>query len=149
MNPMAKDALDRMLDAARAEPNLARRHTVLDHAAQGIPRAIYSQILNAIAAPAAGSVEHDVAQAIFLRWAWQTPDFAANWAASAPPGPFRKESLAEAVGRWAVKMPNDAIRWTRQLPADDRSWVFANADRFMSGAGASSSEAWKKAAAEK
>ena len=149
MNPMAKDALDRMLDAARAEPDPARRRIVLDNAAQGVPRALYAQILNAIAAPAAGSVEHDVAQAVFLRWAWQTPDFAANWAASAPLGPFRKESLAEAVGRWTVKTPNDAIRWTRQLPTDDRNWVFANADRFMSGAPASSSEAWRKAAAEK
>lgn len=150
MNPLAKDALDRLLEAARAEPDPARRRTVLDGAAQGVPRALYSQILNAIAAPAAGSVEHEVAQAVFLRWAWQTPDFAANWAASAPSGPFRKECLAEAVGRWSVKNPKDAIRWTRELPADDRSWVFAHADRFMSGASPSSTEAWRRAvAAEK
>jgi hypothetical protein len=149
MNPMARDALDRMLATARAEPDPERRRTALDNAAQGIPRALYSQILNAIAAPAAGSVEHDVAQALFLRWAWQTPDFAANWAASAPPGPFRKEALSEAVGRWAVKSPDLAIRWTRQLPPEDRSWVFAHAERFMQGASPASAAAWRSALTEK
>jgi hypothetical protein len=145
MNPMARDALDRMLEAARAEPDPGKRRAVLDRAVQGIPRALYGPILNAIASPAMGSVEHDVGQAVFLRWAWQTPDFAANWAASAPPGPFRKETLAEAVGRWAVKSPDDAIRWTRELPADDRRWVFANAAHFMEGARPASAEAWQKA----
>ncbi len=147
MNPAARDTLDRMLAAARAESDSAKRRTVLEGAARGTPRALYPEILNAIAAPAPASIEHDIAQAVFLRWAWETPDFAANWAAGAPPGPFRREALAEAVGRWAVKSPDEAVRWSRQLPVEDRRWVFENAGRFMDGARPASLEAWHRAAA--
>jgi hypothetical protein len=146
MNPAARGTLDHMLAAARSETDPAKRKAILDDAARGTPRALYPEILNAIASPAPASIEHDVAQALFLRWAWQTPDFAANWAAGAPPGPFRREALAEAVGRWAVKSPDDAGRWSRQLPDDDRRWVLANAERFMGGAAPASLEAWRKAA---
>ncbi len=146
MNPAARETLERMRAAARSETDPARRRAILDDAARGTPRALYPEILNAIASPAPASIEHDVAQALFLRWAWLTPDFAANWAAGAPPGPFRREALAEAVGRWAVKTPDDAARWSRQLPDEDRRSVFANAERFMDGAGPASLETWRKAA---
>jgi len=145
MHPMARDMLDRMLQAARAEPDPLKRRVILDKAAEGIPRALFGAILNAVASPALGSIEYDVAQAVFLRWAWETPDFAAAWAAAAPPGPFRREALAEAVGRWAVKNPGDALRWSRALPAADRRWVLENAGRFMGGASPSSVDEWQKA----
>ena len=41
MHPMARDMLDRMLQAGRAEPDPARRRAALDNAARGIPRAFY------------------------------------------------------------------------------------------------------------
>ena len=146
MHPMARDMLERMLQAGRAEPDPARRRAVLDGAARGTPRAFCGLILNAIAAPAPGSLEHEVARAIFLRWAWETPDFAAAWAVAAPPGPFRREALAEAAGRWASRNTDAAVKWARALPAGDRRWVFENAGHLVDPASPSSIEAWKRAA---
>jgi hypothetical protein len=146
MHPMASDMLDRMLRAGRAEADPVRRRAVLDNAAQGIPRAFYGLILDGVPAPAPGSIENEVAHAVFLRWAWITPDYAAAWAAASPPGPFRNEALAEAAGRWAGKNPADAVRWTRSLAPGDRRWVFENAVAFMSRASPASIDAWRQAA---
>jgi len=103
MHPMARDMLDRMLQAGRAEPDPAKRKAILEGAARGISRAFYGLILNGVPNPAPGSLEHDVAHAVFLRWSWITPDYAAAWAAASPPGQFRNEALAQAAGRWACK----------------------------------------------
>jgi len=146
MHPMARDMLDRMLRAGRAEPDPARRRAALDNAARGIPRTFYGLILNGIPGPAPGSIENDVAHAVFLRWAWITPDYAAAWAVVSTPGPFRSEALAEAAGRWAGKNPNDAVRWARSLAPGDRRWVFENAVTFMSRASPASLDAWQRAA---
>jgi hypothetical protein len=146
MHPMARDMLDRMLKAGRAEPDPARRRAVLDNAARGIPRAFYGLILDGVPAPVPGSLENEVAHAVFLRWAWITPDYAAAWAAASPPGPFRNEALAEAAGCWAGKNPADAVRWTRSLAPGDRRWVFENAVPFMSRASPASLDAWRQAA---
>jgi hypothetical protein len=145
VHPMARDMLGRLLQAARDEPDPGRRRTALDNAVQGIPRAFYGLILDGIPSPTPGSVEHDVAQAVLLRWSWETPDFAANWAASAPAGRFRREALAEAAGCWAAKSPDDAAQWARSLPPDDRQWVIEQAPRFMDRASPSSVEAWQRA----
>jgi hypothetical protein len=146
MHPMASDMRERLLQAARAEPDPGRRRAAAESSVRQIPRAFYGLILNGISSPLPGSVEHGVAEAIFLRWAWETPDFAAAWAASAPPGPFRNEALAEATGHWAAKSPSDAAQWARTLSSDDRLWVFRQAGRFMDGANAQSVEAWQQAA---
>ena len=143
---MARDMLDRMLQAGRAEPDTVKRRALLDGAAQGIPRAFCGLVLDAVAAPAPGSLEHEIARAVFLRWAWETPDFAAAWAAASPRGPFRREALAEAAGRWAGKNPDGAIKWTLTLSPDDRRWVFENAGHFMGHASPSSVDAWQRAA---
>jgi hypothetical protein len=146
MHPMARDMLDRMLVAGRNAPDPSRRRVVLDNAAQGIPRAFYGLILDGVPGPAAGSLEYDVAHAVFLRWAWITPDYAAAWAAASPAGTFRNEALAEAAGCWACKRPADAARWARALSPADRSWVFANAAQFMKRASPSTLESWRQAA---
>jgi hypothetical protein len=146
MNPLARDMLDHLLQAARAEPDPGKRRLLLDGAAQGIPRALYAPILNAVAAPEPDSLDLEIAHAIFLRWAWETPDFAGAWAAASPPGSFRNEALAEAAGRWAATSPEEAIRWARSLPPGDRRLVFGNAWRFMSRASASSAITWQLAA---
>jgi hypothetical protein len=144
MHPMARDMLDRMLAAGRAAPDSARRRAVLAEAADGIPRAFYGAILAGVPAPEPGTLEFDTAQAVFSRWAWETPDFAASWAASSPPGPFRQIALVEAAGRWAAREPADAARWARGLPPADRDWVLAKADQFMAGAGPESAAAWRR-----
>jgi hypothetical protein len=147
MHPMARDMLDRMLAAGRAAPDPARRRAIFADAAEGIPRAFYGAILGAIPAPEPGTPEFDAAQAVFSRWAWQTPDFAATWAASSPPGPFRRIALVEAAGSWAARKPADAAQWARGLLPADRDWVFAKADQFMNGASPESAAAWQRARA--
>ena len=144
VHPMARDMLDRMLAAGRATADPARRRAVLADAADGIPRAFYGAILGAIPAPDPGTVEFDTAQAVFTRWAWETPEFAATWAASSPPGPFRQLALVEAAGRWASRNPAEAARWAHRLPPTDRDWVMAKADQFMNGAGPETAAAWKR-----
>jgi len=146
MHPMARDMLDRMLQAGRAEPDPARRKAVLDNAARGIPRAFYGLILDGVPVPAPSSLEYEVAHAVFLRWAWTTPDYAAAWAAASLPGPFRNEALPEAAGRWAGDNPSDAVRWARSLAPGDRRWVFENAMRFMSSASRAALDTWQRAA---
>jgi hypothetical protein len=146
MHPMARDMLDRLLAAGRAQADPARRRMVLDDAVHGIPRAFYGLLLNGIPDPKPGTVEHDAAQALFLRWAWTTPDYAVVWAATSPPGPFRSEALAEGAGRWACRFPDRAAQWARSLAPDDRRLVFANAVHFMTKASPSAIEAWQHAA---
>lgn len=142
---MARDMVDRMLVAARSAPDSAHRRAVLADAAEGIPRAFYGAILNAIPAREPGTPEFDAAQAVFTRWAWETPDFAASWAASSPPGPFRQIALVEAAGRWAARRPEDAARWAKGLIPVDRDWVLAKSDQFMGGAAPESAAAWQRA----
>jgi len=144
VHPMARDMLDRMLAAGRATADPARRRAVLADAADGTPRAFFGAILGAVPAPEPGTVEFDAAHAVFTRWAWQTPDFAASWAASSPPGPFRQLALVEAAGSWATRHPAEAARWARGLPPADREWVLANADQFMVGAGPEAVAAWRR-----
>jgi hypothetical protein len=146
MHPMARDMLDRMLQAARAQPDPSRRKAVLGDASRGIPRAFYGLILEGLPAPAPGSVEYETAQAVFLRWSWETPDYAAAWAAASPPGPFRNEALAEAAGRWAGRSTEEAVRWAATLAPADRRLVFANAGPFMIRASPASLDAWRQAA---
>lgn len=147
LNPMARDMLDRMLQAARAEPDPAKRRMVLDGVAEGIPRALYGTLLEALAPPAPESTEYAAARAIFLRWAWDTPDYAAAWASTSPPGPFRMEALVESVARWATRHPADAARWSRALPLADRRWVLENAGHLIGRASPASVEAWERAVA--
>jgi len=144
VHPMARDMLERMLAAGRAAPDPARRRAVLADAADGVPRAFYGAILGAIPAPEPGTLEFDTAHAVFTRWAWETPDFAASWAASSPPGPFRQIALVEAAGSWAARRPAEAARWARALPPADRDWVLAKADQFMVGTGPESAAAWQR-----
>jgi hypothetical protein len=145
MHPMARDMLDRLLQAARAEPDVARRRASADKAVQEIPRAFYGLILDGIPSPVQGSAEHAVADAVFLRWAWETPDFAAAWAVSSHAGAFRDEALAEAAGRWATKDTADALRWVRTLSPEDRRRVLEQAPRFMDGASPASLHMWQQA----
>jgi hypothetical protein len=130
-NPMVSDIVARMEQSGRAEPDPARRKAVFREAAEGLPRALFPGILNAIVPAPPDSVDLDIARAVFLRWAWETPDFAANWAVRSPPGPFRMEALAEAAGRWRAKNPNEALRWEETLSHDDRQWIDANEGRFL------------------
>jgi len=146
MHPMARDMLDRMLRAGRAEPDPARRRAALDNAARGIPRAFYGLVLNGVPDPAPASLEFEVAHAVFLRWAWITPDYAAAWAAASPRGTFRNEAMAEAAGRWAGKNPGEAVTWVRSLAPGDRRWVFENAGPFMKRASLAALDAWQQAA---
>lgn len=145
MNPMARDIVARMLAAGRAEPDPGRRRQVLSDAAQETPRGLYGAILAAIPSPPPGTVEFDAAQAVFTAWAWETPDYAARWAAGSPPGPLRQIALVEAAGRWAAREPAGAASWARSLPAADRDWVLAKADQFMGAAGPGAREAWLRA----
>lgn len=129
-NPMVRDIVSRLEQSARAEPDPARRRAVLRDSAQSLPRALYPGILGALVPPAPDSIDGEIARAVFLRWVWETPDFAAHWAARSPPGPFRMEALAEAAGRWRARNPNDALRWAEGLSLQDRQWIDANEGRF-------------------
>jgi hypothetical protein len=144
MHPMARDMLDRLLLTARNTADPEARRRALEDAAASIPRAFYGLILDGVPAPGAGTPQWDVAHAVFLRWAWETPDFAAAWAADSQRGPFRSEALAEAAGRWAAKDPDGARRWACALPEADRSWVAENAGPFMGRTAPEAVEAWKR-----
>jgi hypothetical protein len=138
-NPLVGDIVARMEQSGRAEPDPVRRRAIFQDAAQGLPRALFPGILNAIVPAAPGSVDLDIARAVFLRWAWETPDFAASWAVRSPRGPFRREALAEAAGRWRATSPDEAMRWLQTLPHDDRQWIAANEGRFSEPAEAGAS----------
>ncbi len=140
-NPMVSDIVARMEQSGRAVPDSARRRIIFRDAAQGLPRALFPGILNALVPPAPASIDLDIARAVFLRWAWETPDFAAKWAALSPPGPFRMEALAEAAGHWRAKNPDETARWVETLSPDDRRWIDANEGRFSGRAEAGSGDA--------
>ena len=137
-NPMVRDIVARLEQAGRAEPDETRRKALYQGAAENLPRALYAGILDAVVPSAPGSLRLEIARAVFLRWAWETPDYAAAWALSSPPGDFRREALAEAAARWAAKNPGDAERWVSALPGADRRWVTENAGRL----GADSRVSW-------
>jgi hypothetical protein len=139
---MVRDIVARLEQAGRAEPDEARREALFREAAENLPRALYAGILDTVVPSAPGSVRLEIAHAVFLRWAWETPDFAAAWALLSPPGAFRREALAEAAARWAAKNPDEAVRWVNALSADDRRWVTASAGRFD----ANSKGPWAKTA---
>jgi hypothetical protein len=125
-NPMVRDIVFRMEQSGRTEPDLGKRRIIFRDAAEALPRALFPAILDSIVPAPPDSIDWDIARAVFLRWAWETPDFAAHWAIRSSPGPFRMEALAEAVGRWRAKNPDEALRWEGSLSLDDRQGIDAN-----------------------
>jgi hypothetical protein len=141
-NPMACDIAARLEEAGRREPDPARRGALFRDAAVQIPRALYGAILDRVLPAPTGSLDDEIARAIFLRWAWETPDYAAAWAAGSPPGAFRMQALAEAAGRWGAKNPGAALDWVRGLGTADRAWIFSHAGRFEARSRGGGGESW-------
>jgi len=129
-NPMVRDIVARLEQAGGVQPDETRRKALFRGAAENLPRALYTGILDEVIPSPPGSLGLEIAHAVFLRWAWETPDYAAAWALLSPPGAFRREALAEAAARWAAKNPDEAARWVNALSADDRRWITANAGRL-------------------
>jgi len=130
-NPLAVDAVARLRSVTQAEPDATRRQAVLREGAVGLPRGLYPPILSLLAPISPGSADLDIARAIFLRWAWETPDYAARWAAASPPEPFRLEAMIVAGGRWAQVDRPRAELWIASLPPADRDHVAKGVEAFL------------------
>lgn len=127
---MAVEIVGRLRVAAR-EPDAGKRKAVLRQAADELPRGLYPAILNLLVPIPPNNHDLDIAEAVFLRWAWETPDYAARWAQASPPEPFRMRALAEAASRWAERRPDQAARWTETLRPQDATWVRSAVTRFL------------------
>jgi hypothetical protein len=119
-NPMAADIVARLRAAAHEHRDPADRKAVLHGAAWELPRGLYPAVLDQIVPIAPGGVDLDIARAIFMRWARETPDYAAKWALASPPEPFRDEAMGVAVRRWRQVDRKNADAWEQGLPARDR-----------------------------
>jgi hypothetical protein len=124
---MARDVVERLIRSARAETDPVKREALLDQAAQGIPRGLYGEVLEALKEAGPGSLEEAAARAILLRWAWQEPTGAAAWALAQPAGPVRREALGAAAARWVESQPEQVLQWSATLSSEDRQWVLLRA----------------------
>jgi hypothetical protein len=130
-NPMAVDIVARLRAEALAEPDATRREDVLRAAALELPRGLYPAVLDLLVPIPPGSGDLDIVRSIFLRWVWETPDYAARWAAASPPEPFRYEAMMTAGGRWSQIDRARADAWIESLPDHDRDRVRRGVDQFL------------------
>jgi predicted dehydrogenase len=144
-NPMAVDIVARLRAAAQAEPDPSKRAAVLRAAASELPRGLYPPVLDLLIPAPPDTHDREIARAIFLRWAWETPDYAAAWAAAAPRGPFRQEALAEAAGRWAEKQPGEVASWSETLPPRETAWVRSSVSALLHRLRSPALAAWDEA----
>lgn len=128
---MAVEIVARLRAAAQGEPDQAKRKAILRAAADELPRGLLPAILNLLVPPPPNNPDREIARAIFLRWAWETPDYAAAWAVASPPSPFRQEAMAEAAGRWAEKHPEQVARWSETLRPRETAWVRSSVSALL------------------
>lgn len=101
-----------------AEPESMQSQEELEELADGIPVMQWRAALDRLSVQlsSAGII---VARRLVERWASESPEAAAQWAAGLPDGGFSAAMCRAAVVSWARSDPENAMAWAQQLPAGE------------------------------
>jgi hypothetical protein len=142
---LSEEILGRLRDAALQHEDPAAREAFLQKAVRGVPRALYARLAESLRDAVPHSVEAEILRAVLLRWAWEEPTNAADWAVEQTDHPYRKEALAVAAQAWARLDPAQLLLWAADLPASDREWVLLRSGDYLGRTDPSLFAVWQQA----
>lgn len=121
----------RLLKTASEHRDPVAREAFLQKAVRSVPRALYARLAEKLSSAQPRSVEAELLRAVVLRWAWEEPINASEWAVEQPDGPYRREALALGAQAWARLDPAQLLQWAAELAPADRQWVLLRSGDYL------------------